>query len=172
MKPKDSSTLERRLSLLAPLVLVGIAILLACFYAILYRHDNIAPEVDLSRFSSGPQPGFEYGTDKCRVMKSKLAVSGWLLRKGKGTHRRSTRVVLVEAGGRAYSLDTALRERPGLAGLAGESGTNAQPLYAGFSASLDPSIVNRPIRDGRMYVIYDDASIRVMLPLQCRVRWP
>lgn len=171
MKPKDRSNPERLVTLLAPQALVASVITLACFYTVLYLHDNKAPEVDLTGFSIGPQAGFEHGMDKCRVTGSKFAASGWLTRIGKEPHRRSMRVVLLDhANGRGYALDTTLRERANGPGVDGQAA--GDPVYSGFSASLNPSVADRRIRDGQMYIAYDDSTTKILLPLPCNVRWP
>lgn len=173
MSPKIRSNSDSLAARLVPLVLVASVIALGCFYTLLYFHDNRAPEIDLSGFAIGPQAGFDYGMDKCRTIENKLAVSGWLVRTGKEPHRRSTQVVLLDhAARRGYLLETRLRERAGGPSSGQVAKVQSDPLFSGFSASLNPSVAGRRIQDGQMYIAYDDGTRRVLLPLSCYVRWP
>src|SRR3546814_15497535 len=75
------------------LALCGVLILL--FYFFLFLRDNSAPAVDLTTFEQSPKHGFRYQVERCWLNDKKIAVSGWLVREGRGTSRRTVRVLLL-----------------------------------------------------------------------------
>lgn len=165
---------EKRISWLTRTYLLASALLLGAFYFVLFRYDNAAPRVDLSRYESGVSHGVAYGTDRCWATERKVAAVGWVARKKHGANRRNVRVVVVDrAGSSAYALSTRLQKRDDIVELLNRRfGDDINYRHTGFSASLNRPVMDRDIRGGRLYIAYDDDDTHLLLPLSCHLAWP
>lgn len=159
---------------LARIGLLGSALGVTAFYLVLFWRDNAAPPVSLAGFRIGDGYGFQYHMDRCRWNDKKVAVTGWIARQGHGADRRSVRVLVVDhADGSAYALKTSLQQRDDVRKLLNRRlGDRIDYRYAGFTASLSLQTAGKDFQQGQLYVAYEDADLRVLLPLPCRAQRP
>ena len=170
MKDVDAA---KRARLLLAIFLLASALGLGGFHALLFQHDNAAPVVDLAGYRT-EAAGFRYRMEKCRSNGRKLAAIGWIVREGRDQSRRTVRVVLVEdEGGRARALKTTLVDREDVSrDLNRQLGDVIRYRNAGFTASLDVTAADPPLRPGTLHVAYDDGDRKVLLPIPCRMERP
>lgn len=149
------------------------ALALAAFYLVLFLRDNAAPVVDLMGFRIADADEFQYEMDRCQSNGKKVAVTGWIARIGHGADVHNVRVVIVDRpSGRAYALKTSLQQSDELKErLNRRLGDRIVYRNAGFTASLRLETANRVIRQGRLYITYEDDEVSVLLPLPCKVEW-
>lgn len=158
-------------SRLTALGLLLAALTAALFHWFLFRRDNAAPVVNIQGYVVGAPADVVYAIDGCWVTPRKVAVRGWIARKGVTMGRRSLRVVAVdEASGEMRGLQTVLQSRPDIdETLAHRFGGNDHYVQPGFSASLNLAVADRSLRGRALYAAYDDGHAKVLIPLECRI---
>lgn len=156
--------------------LTAIGLLLAALAAVLFhwflfRRDNAAPVVNIQGYTVGAPADVAYAINGCWVTPRKVAVRGWVARKGVPMGRRSLRVVAVdEASGETRGLQTVLQARPDIAEtLTHRFGGNDNYVQPGFSASLNLAVADQSLRGRALYAAYDDGRVKVLIPLECRI---
>lgn len=159
-------------------VYVGTCALLVFFFAIVFmfyyakfHKDNSLPTIDLREYRSVAQleHAFDYGIEQCVVTNSKVAVSGWLVRRGEGSIRRHVAVVIaarMERYGRA--LSTSLEDSADK-NISQRLNDGTGYRYASFNASVDRKALHASGEGMRLFIAYEDAMGRVLLPLSCRI---
>lgn len=156
---------------LTALGLLLAALAAALFHWFLFRRDNAAPVVNIQGYAVGAPADVAYAINGCWVTPRKVAVRGWIARKGVTMGWRSLRVVAVdEASGEMRGLQTVLQSRPDIEEtLTHRFGGNDHYVQPGFSASLNLAVADRSLRGRALYVAYDDGSAKVLVPLECRI---
>lgn len=171
MEAVNNTDQAKRARVLVNIFLPACVLVLAAFYLLIFRRDNAAPVVDLAGFSNGSHAGFQYRMEKCWSNGKKLAAAGWVVREGHGNARRTVRVVLVDdQSGQARALKTTQFDRQDVSKQINQQlGDAVRYRNAGFAASLNLAAAEPPVRPGALYVAYDDAGRKVLLPIPCRV---
>lgn len=148
------------------LALCGVLILL--FYFFLFLRDNSAPAVDLTTFEQSSKQGFRYQVERCWLNDKKIAVSGWLVREGRGTTRRTVRVIVLDAAGAPHALKTTLTQRDDVNDLlANTLADGIRYRNAGFTASLNLATAKVNLDRKRLHLAYDDGNERMLIPVAC-----
>lgn len=156
---------------LAAIGLLLAALAAVLFHGFLFRRDNAAPVVDVSGYAVGVPADVAYAIDGCWVTPRKVAVRGWIARKGAAMGRRSVRVVAIDAAsGEARALRTVLQARSDIAEMLVHrlGGTDAYVL-PGFVASLNLAATDQSLRGRTLHVAYEDGGVKVLIPLECRI---
>lgn len=138
------------------------------FYSLLFLHFNAAPDFH-GVFTANPRRDFQYYMDSCRVSVSKISISGWVAKPAvrRGKHA-TTAVLRDESNGRMYVMKTDLPPRRDVtAHLNQVLGDAVNYDNTGFSASLNLSATGRGIREGRVYVAYDEGQSYSLVPMPC-----
>ena len=150
--------------------LVAAAIALCAFQAFDFRRDNAAPAFDASGHAPAAPGQFAVHVARCQGNGKKIVVEGWLAPRGQRRGARTVQVVVVEDDGNAaYRLDTRLRDDPAAAAALVERFGAGDYTFSGFGASLDMGASGRAMRPGRLHATYEDATMRVLVPLPCRI---
>lgn len=139
------------------------------FYYAKFHKDNSLPRIDLREYRSVAQlqHAFDYGIEQCIVTNSKVAVSGWLVRRGEGSIRRHVAVVIaarMERYGRA--LSTSLEDSADK-NISQRLNDGTGYRYASFSASVDRDALYASGEKLSLFIAYEDTMGRVLLPLSC-----
>lgn len=154
----------------ARLTLVAAAVALGAFQAFDFRRDNDAPVFDASGHAPAAPGQFAVHVARCQGNGKKIVVEGWVAPRGQRRGARTVQVVVVEDDGNAaYRLDTRLRDDPAAATALAERFGAGNYAFSGFGASLDMEASGRAMRPGRLHVAYADATMRVLVPLPCRI---
>lgn len=142
--------------------------LILFFYFSLFLRDNSAPTADLTNFEQGPGYGFRYQVERCWLNDKKIAVSGWLVREGYGTSRRTVRVIVLDAAGVPHALKTTLTQRDDVNDLLANTLVGGiKYRNIGFTASLNLAAANVELDRRRLYLAYDDGNKRTLIPVEC-----
>lgn len=146
------------------------ALAAALFYWSLFRRDNAAPVVDIKGYAVAAPANIAYAIDSCWSTPRKIAVRGWITRKGAHAGRRSMRVVAVdEASGEARGLRTVLQERPEITEMLERRFGGRGFARPGFVASLNLKFAEQPLRGHALFAAYDDGRVKALIPLKCRI---
>lgn len=156
---------------LTALGLLLAALAAALFHWFLFRRDNAAPVVDVSGYAIGAPADVAYAIDGCWVTLRKIAVRGWIARKGAAMGRRSVRVVAIDAASEeARALRTVLQARSDIEEmLAHRLGGTDHYVQPGFAASLNLAAADQSLRGRALHVAYDDGRVKALIPLECRI---
>lgn len=159
---------DARIARHAWIFLVAAALVSGLYFHLQYRRHNAAPEVDLSAFADGPRAGFLVETEYCVWTPRKIAVVGWIARRGVGGGRRQVRAVFVDRQGRGFALKTSLRDREDVsARLNQRFGDQTRYRNAGFTASVSLPTANLAPEGADVVLAYDDGEVRAVFPLAC-----
>src|SRR3546814_19705418 len=93
----------------------------------------------------------------------------WLVREGRGTSRRTVRVIVLDAAGAPHALKTTLTQRDDVNDLlANTLADGIKYRNAGFTASLNLATAKVDLDRKRLHLAYDDGSERMLIPVACR----
>ena len=138
------------------------------FYSFLFGSFNAA--VPFSAPATQGQLGdFAYSVDRCAGTTSKISVAGWIAKPGvhRATHA-TTVLIRDESGGRLFAMKTDLPNRKDVtAHLNRLLGDDVDYDNTGFSASLNLRKARRGIRQGRIYIAFDENGQYTLLPMPC-----
>ncbi len=146
---------------------VGGAIVLA-YYAILFVKDNAAPTISEKTLSRGLDGQFHFKIEECIVRKHKLALRGWIVRRGQVSQKKTVRAFVLDQAGRARAIKTTLRQRDDLDALfAKQLHDDTRYRHAGFVASVRLGVTGISAARNRFYLEYIDEDVSALLPFSC-----
>lgn len=155
----------------ARLVDVGVVaagLALAGFYWFLFARFNAAPPFQ-NPATMGSLVQYAHYMDGCRTSVSKISITGWLAKPGVHRDRHATTALIRdESDGRMFVMKTdVLNRKEVTAHLNNALGDTVDYDNSGFSASLNLHAASRGIREGRVYIAYDEGGIYMLLPMPC-----
>jgi hypothetical protein len=138
------------------------------FYSFLFGSFNAADPFRVPA-TQGHLDAFAYSLDRCARSTSKISVAGWVAKPG--VHRAThTTTVLIrdESDGRLFAMKTDLPNRKDVTvHLNRMLGDDVDYDNTGFSASLNLHKARRGIKQGRVYIAFDENGQYTLLPMPC-----
>lgn len=155
---------------LLDVLLIAAALFLACFYVLVFRSFNQAPpfEGPVGRYL--PLQAFQSKIESCKFSAyRRILISGWVARPGQRRGKHSTTVVIRDAAdGRLFAMETDLPPRRDVSRKLNKLlGDSVDYTTSGFSASLNLRKAGHLIREGRLYIAYDEGKSYTLIPTTC-----
>lgn len=151
-------------------LLVAAALFLACFYVLLFRTFNQSPPFEGPVGGSLPLQAFQSEIESCKFSaRRRILISGWIARPGQRRGKHTTTVVIRDAAdGRLYAMETDLPPRRDVSRtLNNQLGDTIDYTTSGFAASLNLQKAGHRIREGQLYIAYDEGGSYTLVPTAC-----
>ena len=149
-------------------LLIAAALFLACFYALLFKGFNRAPLFEGP--VGGAQSALQSKIESCKFSAHRrILISGWVARPGQRRGKHTTTVVIRDAAdGRLYAMETDLPPRRDVSDKLNKLfGDRIDYTTSGFAASLNLQKAGHRIRQGRLYIAYDEGDSYTLIPTTC-----
>lgn len=151
-------------------LLIAAALFLACFCVLLFRSFNQAPPFEGPVGGYLPLPAFQSKIESCKFSAHRrILISGWIARPGQRRGKHTTTVVIRDAAdGRFYAMKTDLPPRRDVSKrLNYLLGDKIDYTTSGFAASLNLQKAGHRIREGQLYIAYDEGESYTLVPTTC-----